>query len=163
MDTYTYVAAATGRVRFFATGSAQLGGGADPVLRVFDAQRTELASNDDATDSTRDALIELDVVGGVTYHVGVTGYSPDAGRCNTLTGDGPAALATASVGGYTLTVADLTPVVVVPPVVVPPPLWPGRCSSGDYRTAPQSCSTPSAGNSSWGRRRPTSRGSTPAL
>ena len=123
LDTYAFVATATGHVRFFATGSTELGGGADPVLRVFDAQGNELAFNDDATDSTRDAVIDLNVVAGVTYYVGVTGYSPDAGRYNILTGDGPAALATASVGGYTLTVTDITPVVVVPPVnppVTPP-------------------------------------------
>jgi Subtilase family/FG-GAP-like repeat len=124
IDTYTFAATTTGKVRFKVAASNILGGGMDPVLRVFDTNGNEIAMNDDVSESSRDAVVEIDVVAGTTYYVGITGFSSDAARYNILSGDGPAALSTAAVGPYTLEISDLSTPIVPPVVPITPPVTP---------------------------------------
>lgn len=63
---------------------------ADTVLRVFDAAGNEIAFNDDINASTTGSLVRLNVIAGVTYYIGVNGFSAGARGYNVVTGAGAA-------------------------------------------------------------------------
>lgn len=64
--------------------------GADTVLRIFDVEGDEIAANDDETSATRGSFVEVPVIAGQTYFIGVNGFSPQAFNYNPLTGQGAA-------------------------------------------------------------------------
>lgn len=88
----------------------------DPFLRLFDAAGTEITFNDDATTSTRNALINTTVVAGRTYFIGVNGSSTNARAYNPLTGDGAA---DGQEGDYVLTLVAPPSVSLSAEVVTP--------------------------------------------
>jgi hypothetical protein len=77
--------------------------GADTFLRVFGADGTEIAFNDDMSGASGDSLLRVHVTAGQEYFVGINGRSDRAGRYNPLTGVGAAA---GSQGAYLLSVSS---------------------------------------------------------
>lgn len=72
---------------------------ADTFLRFFDANGFEIAFNDDADFLTRGSALDVPVVAGDTYYIGVNGFSAQAQDYNPFTGAGAAPGVT---GAYTL-------------------------------------------------------------
>ncbi len=94
VDLYKFQPSQTGQVNLkvssvisdtFATAIA------DPFLRVFDASGNELAYNDDENATTTGSALDLSVIAGRTYYIGINGSSPQARNYNPLTGTGAAA------------------------------------------------------------------------
>lgn len=114
VNLYRYVATFTGQVTVRAT--VPIDAPTDPFLRIFDQNGNELAYNDDADATTRDALITFNVTQGTTYYIGVNPSSADARAYNPLTGAGAAP---GVEGDYILTV-NVPPVVSVAGSTVQP-------------------------------------------
>jgi subtilisin family serine protease/Ca2+-binding RTX toxin-like protein len=106
VDLYTFTPTSTGSVVFRAVPTDAYG--ADPIVRLFDANGAELAYNDNATGSTVEAAIRYSVQQGVTYLVGVSGSGNRS--YNPVSGNGTAKGAS---GAYTLTLTS-SPVPAVP-------------------------------------------------
>lgn len=77
---------------------------ADTFLRFFDKNGLELASNDDADDSTRGSFLQVSVQQGETYYIGINGYSPFADSYDPLTG---ANAAPGDQGSYTIALSSI--------------------------------------------------------
>jgi hypothetical protein len=91
VDYYSLVAPASGSYRINAlTPSSRL----DPVLGVFDAAGTRIASNDDLSASNRDSQLSVTLAAGNRYYFGITNYAGTRGGAYTWNVDGPAATAT---------------------------------------------------------------------
>jgi hypothetical protein len=88
VNIYRYVATYTGSVRIRASVPGDQP--TDPYLRLFDSTGKELAYNDDADPTTRDALVTYDVVAGRTYYIGVNPSSGQARAYDPITGDNAA-------------------------------------------------------------------------
>ncbi|MDB9312889.1 S8 family serine peptidase [Spirulina sp. CS-785/01] len=97
VDLYRFVATFTGKLRIRTTTNSARS--ADTFLRLFDADGQELAANDDENEETRGSFLEVDVVQGETYFVGVNGASENAGNYNPVAGTGKVP---GSVGDYQL-------------------------------------------------------------
>lgn len=97
IDLYRFVPTASGLVNIQAQSVEAFS--ADTVLRVFDANGTEIAFNDNEDSNTRGSLTQVAVTAGTTYYLGVNGASPQARNYNPFTGVGAA---NGSQGDYTL-------------------------------------------------------------
>jgi hypothetical protein len=98
VDIYRFQATGSGPVTIRATPGDEFG--ADPFLRLFDANGAEIAFDDNGLGATRGALINANVTPG-TYFIGVSGAGPGARSYDPFTGAGAAA---GSTGDYTLSV-----------------------------------------------------------
>jgi Ca2+-binding RTX toxin-like protein len=74
------------------------------VLRVFDSNGRQLAYNDNSSTGTVNSRVQLSVVAGWTYYVGVTGAGKAASRYDPRTGEGVGDNTDGSTGGYALLV-----------------------------------------------------------
>ncbi len=103
VDMYRLTPSATGTYDIRTDTSQE--GSADTVLRLFDANGNQIASNDNQNDHTTSSLITADLVAGQTYYVGVSGAGSGASAYNPNTGAGAAA---GSTGSYSLIVTPTT-------------------------------------------------------
>jgi subtilisin family serine protease len=98
VDLYKFVAPYSGQFTFTAGPDDDFG--VDPFLRVFAADGTELAADDNGLgDNTGGSKATVTVVAGQTYLVGVSGAGPSAATYNPITGDGAGS---GDTGGYFL-------------------------------------------------------------
>jgi subtilisin family serine protease len=77
-------------------------GDADTVLRVFDANGNQLAANDNVSASSTASDVQIAVVAGQTYYIGVSGAGASSMAYNPLTGANAGA---GSTGNYGLAIA----------------------------------------------------------
>ncbi|AHJ27717.1 DVUA0089 family protein [Nodularia spumigena CS-584] len=99
IDIYRFTPTTTARVTIRASANEAFN--ADTFLRVFNANGTEIAFNDDENALTRGSGIQIDVTAGTQYLIGVNGASPQARNYNPLTGAGAA---NGSQGDYVLSI-----------------------------------------------------------
>ncbi|MDB9323810.1 DVUA0089 family protein, partial [Nodularia spumigena CS-591/04] len=99
IDIYRFTPTTTARVTIRASANEAFN--ADTFLRVFNANGTEIAFNDDENALTRGSGIQIDVTAGTQYLIGVNGASPQARNYNPLTGAGAA---NGSQGDYILSI-----------------------------------------------------------
>ena len=76
---------------------------ADTYLRVFDASGREIAANDNASEVDRGSSIQLEVIEGTEYYIGVSGNSTEGRQYDPLTGENTAP---GSQGNYNLSVSS---------------------------------------------------------
>lgn len=86
VDLFQFVAGRTGRFSVAANPNGEFS--TDPVIRVFDSQGNEIASNDDFESESARSEVRVDLVEGQTYFVGVTGAGPNSRTYNPQTGAG---------------------------------------------------------------------------
>ncbi len=115
VDLYRYVAENDGTIDIRTFTNQE--GDADTVLRIFNSSGTQLASNDNINSSTTASEIQLAVVKGQTYYIGVSGAGLSALSYNPLTGTNAGS---GSTGSYSLLVS--IPVDAPPNVGVMPAL-----------------------------------------
>ena len=110
VDLYKFVPTATGAYDLRTNTSQE--GNADTYLRLFDANGTQLAANDNADATTTASFIRANLTAGVTYYVGVSGtgnesYDPITGGGTTdSTTSGPYALSAAVATQPAITIAS---------------------------------------------------------
>lgn len=109
----------------------------DTYLRLFNANGSQIAANDDENSITRGSFVQAAVTAGTTYYIGVNGAGPNAGNYDPFTGAGAA---NGSPGSYTLIVSEA----VTPPVQPPttPPITPPTTPPTPPTTPPTQGTTP---------------------
>ncbi len=103
IDLYRFVPSTSGRYQFRTDAAAAADAGnqmADTFLRIFDAAGNEIAFNDDAYIGTTGSFARVNLTGGQTYYIGVSGASATPRGYNPISGAGAAA---GSSGLYILT------------------------------------------------------------
>ena len=101
VDIYRFVPTQSNTVNIRTITSEEFS--ADTYLRVFDRNGNEIAANNDASDINRGSLIQLDVIAGTEYYLGVSGNSSEGQQYNAVTGEGTAP---GSQGNYNLSVSS---------------------------------------------------------
>ena len=129
IDLYRFVPTTSGLVNIQAQSVEAFS--ADTVLRVFDANGTEIAFNDNENSNTRGSLTQVAVRAGTTYYIGVNGASPQARNYNPFTGVGAA---NGSQGSYTLLLSNAS--AATPPPGATPTPTPGATPSPTPLTSP---------------------------
>jgi hypothetical protein len=99
VDIYRFTPTTTSRVEIRVDANEEFG--ADTFLRLFDLNGNELAFNDNEASNIRGSVLQVDLVAGTTYLIGVNGASPQARDYNPITGAGAAA---GSQGSYNIIV-----------------------------------------------------------
>ncbi|QOV90408.1 S8 family serine peptidase [Humisphaera borealis] len=99
VDLYHFTAPFTGEFTF--TAGPDDAFGADTFLRVFNSAGTQLAKDDNGGGNTGGSEIVVNLTGGQSYLVGVSGAGPDADAYDPVTGTGAGE---GDTGGYTLNV-----------------------------------------------------------
>jgi subtilisin family serine protease len=101
IDLYSFKPDITGKINIETVTNEQYS--TDTFLRLFDANGTEIASNDNENNNTRGSFIQADVTANTTYYIGVNGSSPDAGNYDPFSGEGAAS---GNLGSYQISVTD---------------------------------------------------------
>ena len=104
IDVYSFVPTST-REYQFATDTSQ-DNSAQTVLRVFDAQGNQIAVNQAGSATSTNSVVQVPLIGGQTYYIGVSGVGPQAFTYNPLTGAGAGPGLT---GPYSIMATDAGP------------------------------------------------------
>lgn len=101
VDIYRFVPTVDATVNIRAIANQEFS--ADTYLRVFDANGNEIAANDNESSINQSSLIQLDVIAGTEYYVGVNGSSAEGQQYDPVTGE---ATAPGSQGNYNLSISS---------------------------------------------------------
>ncbi|WP_392533934.1 S8 family serine peptidase [Nostoc sp. C117] len=99
IDIYRFTSTVSGKVTIRVNTNEEFS--ADTFLRVFNAQGTEIAYNNNENSLTRGSAVELSVTAGTQYLIGVNGASSQARSYNPITGTGAA---NGSQGNYSISI-----------------------------------------------------------
>lgn len=130
VDLYRFVADGTGTVEIVAMPGSDFG--ADPFLRLFDANLVEIAFDDNSVGLSRGARIATTVTPG-TYYIGVSGAGSSSRSYDPRTGAGAGV---GSTGDYTLSVTGALGPTDAPDLrvaAVVPKIKPGAVIGGQTR------------------------------
>jgi hypothetical protein len=97
IDLYRFIPTTSGLVDIRTTTNEEFT--ANTFLRFFDASGNEIAFNDNEDATTRGSFLQVEVIAGTEYFIGVNGSSADARNYDPVTGEGAA---DGSQGDYSL-------------------------------------------------------------
>ena len=136
VDIYTFAPPADGFYSFAAGPSDDFG--ADTFLRLFAADGTQIAADDNGAGMTGGSMIQANLSAGQTYLVGVSGAGPDAAAYDPITGANAGA---GSTGGYVLDVSAIEAPLPTPTPTPTPTPSPTGPSATAVRTLPLDAGT----------------------
>lgn len=97
IDLYRFVAPQDGELNINVRATEEFG--SDTVLRLFDRDGDEIASNNNENNTTKDSYLQQEITANTKYYIGINGYSDRAWAYDPLTGENAA---TGIEGDYSL-------------------------------------------------------------
>ena len=100
IDLYRFIAPKDGELNIDVSTTEE--SGSDTVLRLFDRDGDEIASNDNRNNATKDSYLQQEITADTEYYIGINGYSDRATLYDPLTGENAA---TGVEGNYSLSLS----------------------------------------------------------